>query len=333
MKAKHTFKRIVNYEFWPLWVFYAPFTFLWLFNSIKSGSLFYFMRANPGMKFGGLFQNSKYDTLRQLKQQYFPRTIYVETKDDLQQIAIQDLKYPFICKPDMGERGKGIVLIRSKEDWEAVKGKLQFPSLLQEFINAKLEFGVLYYRQPNGKSGITSIVSKGFLKVTGDGEQTLKELIASDLRAAPRQQYFFKKFESRLTEVLARGESVLLEEIGNHCKGTTFYNSNDLINSKLVELFDDILEPIDEFYYGRVDLKVPSVEDLYRGENIKIMEVNGVNSEVTHIYDPHYKLLQAYKDVAYNLNLVYKIAKANKEQPSNVSWGSFLKAVKTQFLN
>ncbi len=333
MKISHSFQRVIKYEFWPLWVFYSPFVLQWMYNSLRSGSFLYFMRANPGIKFGGLFQNSKYDVLKQINQAFLPKTLFVDTTHPDVEAIKSSVGLPFICKPDIGERGKGVSLIRKEEDWTKLQAELQFPYLLQEYIDYKHELGILYYRRPEGESGITSIVSKRFLTVKGDGESTLKALIENDLRASGRLNHLFKKFRERLTEILPLNEELLLEEIGNHCRGTAFYNSNDLINAKLVKLFDQIAEPIEEFYYGRIDLKVSSIEDLYQGKNIKIMEVNGVNSEVTHIYDPEYSLLRAYKDVAYNLDLVYRIAKQNKRKKANVNFKELSMALKEQFLS
>ncbi|MDF1837202.1 MAG: hypothetical protein P1V35_04985, partial [Planctomycetota bacterium] len=37
---------------------------------------------------------------------------------------------------------------------------------------------------------------------------------------------------------------------------------------------------------GRYDLMVPNGEDLRRGRNLSVIELNGITSEPTHIYDP-----------------------------------------------
>jgi len=330
MQARFLLQRMLHYEFWPVWVFYAPFFFQWFYYSIRSGSLLYFMRANPGMEFGGLLQSSKYKALNQIDQAYLPKTVFVPTSTK-ETNPIEHFDFPFICKPDIGERGKGVALVRNEEDWHKVKKKIKDSFLLQEFVPGELELGILYYKYPNGKSGISSIVSKRFLRVVGDGEKSVKELIENNMRASLREDYFKKKFKNRLDEVLAAEEELVLEEIGNHCRGTTFFNSNHLINQELVNLFEKIAEPLEDFNYGRFDLKVNSIEDLYQGRNIKIIEVNGVNSEPTHIYDPEYSLLRAYKDVSQNLRIVYEIAKENKNRPINNSFRNFLKAVNKQF--
>ena len=108
-------------------------------------------------------------------------------------------------------------------------------------------------------------------------------------------------------------KKLYLEPIGNHCRGTTFYDAHHLINDKLNQVFDKIALEIHGFYYGRFDIKVPSLEDLYHGKNIIIFELNGVSSEVAHVYDPNYKLIQAYKDIAANMKIISLIAKKNHD--------------------
>ena len=54
-------------------------------------------------------------------------------------------------------------------------------------------------------------------------------------------------------------EKVLLEPIGNHCRGTRFINFNHVINEDLNTAFDKISLPIKGFYYGRFDLKAKTI--------------------------------------------------------------------------
>ena len=107
------------------------------------------------------------------------------------------------------------------------------------------------------------------------------------------------------------GEKLVLDKIGNHCRGTAFYNGNHLINSALIHVFDVISATMDGVYFGRFDLKVKSLDDLYKGTNIRIMEFNGTTSEPAHIYDPGLSFWQAQKSILYNTHLVYKIARQN----------------------
>jgi hypothetical protein len=172
----------------------------------------------------------------------------------------------------------------------------------------------LYYRLPDGKqSGITSIVGKAFLSIVGDGFSSVGQLMDQSNRAQLRKDYLTAKFQNRLTDILPEGEVLVLEPIGNHCRGTKFVNRNDLISPKLISVFDTLSKNIDGFYIGRFDLKVTSVEDLYAGQNISILELNGVSSEPAHIYDPSTSIWQAYRALFLHYSLVYKIARQNNQ--------------------
>ena len=147
---------------------------------------------------------------------------------------------------------------------------------------------------------------------TGNGKSTLKELIEQNLRAFYRKEYLFKRFQNELNSVLQKDEKLLVEPIGNHSRGTTFLDGSSLKTSKLEETIDQIAKKIDGFYYGRIDLKAKSLEDFQNG-NFVILEINGANSEATHIYDPNFNLIKAYKEVIKHLNYQHKIAIQNHQ--------------------
>ncbi len=308
--------RIVRYEYWPFWLFYAPLAFYYLYLALKARSFTYFTVSNPGIEMGGVFGESKMDILHKIPVAYVPKTVFVEAGRHLSGILSQlenaAIAFPVIVKPNVGERGQGVEKI---EDASALKTYLQeHPEnlIIQEYLAEAHEFGILYYRYPDGsQSGITSVVSKEFLKVKGDGKSTLCHLLHGNTRARFQWQRLRQKLGKEAGYIPARGETILLEPIGNHCRGTQFNNANALINKQLVKVFDQITESMKGFYYGRFDLKVSQVEDLYKGQ-VKIMEVNGVTSEPGHIYDPTYKLWQAYRDVAAHMKILGQISRQNR---------------------
>ena len=75
--------------------------------------------------------------------------------------------------------------------------------------------------------------------------------------------------------IIAQGEVKHLVVIGNHARGTTFLNANHLITPQLIDVFDAISKQVEGYNFGRYDIRVPSLEDLYAGRNIKILELNG----------------------------------------------------------
>jgi hypothetical protein len=276
----------------------------------------YFSTTNPCMKYGGVMGESKYKVLSMIPAQYIPKTLFITRSTSFSRIlaAIKEneISYPFIIKPDVGERGKGVEMINGEPELESYLIGKTNDLLIQEYVDYALEFGILYYRIPGEKKGrITSAVQKGFLTISGDGKSSLLDLMSSQIRAVGRLGYLKEKFKNKLDTILAVGEKMNLEPIGNHCRGTTFYNAQYLIDGQLNNVFDKIALKIQGYYYGRFDIKVPSIEDLYTGENIMILELNGVSSEVAHIYDPEYKLIRAYKDIASNMKIISQIARIN----------------------
>ena len=73
--------------------------------------------------------------------------------------------------------------------------------------------------------------------------------------------------------------------IGNHSKGTLFINGASLADDRLARVFDEVTKPMDGFYYGRFDIKCQSLDLLKEGKGFKVIELNGIGSEPTHIYD------------------------------------------------
>src|SRR5690606_13780773 len=137
--------KFLSYEYWPYWLFFAPFLPYWIWNSLKSGSFSYFCKVNPGMEFGGFLDYSKYKILQQIPEGFKPKTQFISTKSEL------SYSFPFVVKPDFGERGKNVEVIRAREDWE--KYPLDKNLIIQEFVDLPMEFGIFYAKLPREKKG------------------------------------------------------------------------------------------------------------------------------------------------------------------------------------
>lgn len=310
MKLEHKITRITKFEFWPYWFFYFPFVLQWLWYSIKSFDFLYFTKVNYKTRFGGFFQYSKYGLIKDIDSKFLPKTKYYTTLKDLNYDLENDIfKSKFVYKPDIGERGKDVTIFNNLEEFKKEISSFTFPCIVQSFIDLPIELGILFYRFPSGKKGITSIVGKSFLSVTGDGKLTLSQLVDKEIMASKRIDFLSNKFENEWNNIIDKNSTLVLEEVGNHCRGTTFLDYRNIINNQLVETIDLITKDIKGFHYGRLDLKCNSIEELYEGKNIQIIEVNGVNSEANHIYDPKMKLLNAYKSVFQNLEIVNQISR------------------------
>ncbi|MDO5654667.1 MAG: D-alanine--D-alanine ligase [Flavobacteriaceae bacterium] len=306
---KHEIKKITHFEYWPYWLFYIPFVPVWLWYSIKSGSLFYFTAANPGMKFGGFFNYSKFEIQNQIDSKYRPaHTLWSTDMRDSQNIPFT---FPFIAKPDWGERGKKVSKIENEREWKMYLKQNPTEILLQEFVDLPFEFGIFYARMPNEKKGnILSITGKNLLTFYGDGKTSLREFIESDSRAYFNKSYLYMKFHDQQELILPEGEKLILEEIGNHNRGTYFFDRSDLITNELTERMNSLLSPLKGFNFGRLDVRTSSEVDLQKGI-FTVLEVNGSNSEATHIYDNKYSLFGAYKEALRHLRIQYQIARQN----------------------
>jgi hypothetical protein len=310
------FVRIGRYEFWPVWLFYFPMYFYGLYLALRAGSFTYFTRVNPGMKYGGAFDMLKFDILKRIDPAYIPRCIRIWpgiTPEEIRQsMAETGLEFPIVAKPDIGERGKGVELVDDQAGLEKYLAGRQENVILQEYICYPVELGVLYYKYPDGSGEeVTSVVIRDFLTVRGDGKNTLRKLMEHKTRTLLRRKYLFLKYRDKLDEIIPDNKEILLEPIGNHNRGTRFLNGNQLINKQLLKVISDIAAEIHGFDYGRFDLKVKNLEDLYQGRDIKILELNGVNSEPAHIYDPGYRLFKAYRDIARHMMIIYRISRMN----------------------
>ncbi|TRX68231.1 D-alanine--D-alanine ligase [Flammeovirga kamogawensis] len=310
--------RLFKWEFWPYYIFYIPVYFLYFGLSALSRSLSFMTLANPGMRYGGFFSYSKFDVLRQLPSKFLPKSaFFVETpslykvKEQMQKL---NLTYPVILKPDEGERGSGVEKIKNDKDLENYLSDKPERIILQEFITAPHEFGVMYIRRPSEKKGkITSVVFKDELYIVGDGENNLLTLFKKHPRAILYIDFLKEKYADRLNQVLENEEVLMLSKMGNHSRGAIFNDANHLINNLDTTLYDQISNHIDGFYFGRYDVKAESEEALIKGE-FKVMELNGVNSEPAHIYDPENSIFNAYKDLFAHWWSIYEISKENRKQ-------------------
>ena len=310
-------KKRFKWEFAPTWVVYLPVLIGWVYWAWKNKSLTFFTAANPGIYNGGLLGESKYEILESLPASVVPKGVFIQNPDDytpeslLSFLAQNDIHFPFILKPDRGERGRGVSKIKDKSDLEAYLSQYHFPLIAQAFITEKEEYGILYHRFPNEPKGkVTSIVVKGFLSVTGNGADTLETLWLKNPRCLYHWDLLNDLYCAEKTLILPENEEKILVEIGNHVRGTTFFNGNHLISEALTRKIDEISQQIPGFYIGRFDLKADNIAAVCEG-NFKVMELNGVGAEPGHIYDPEYPILKAYQALIEHWNNVAKIAKIN----------------------
>jgi hypothetical protein len=225
-----------------------------------------------------------------------------------------------VLKPDAGERGFGVAVVRSVGEMEEyLRTKAASDIIIQEHI-AGLEFGVFYFRYPQSEHGaVFSITRKLFPSVIGDGESTLDHLILKDDRAVCMARTYIDAQGDRLWYVPAKGESVQLIEIGTHCLGSIFLDGSEIRTEEMERAIDQLARGFEGFYFGRFDIRTPSVTDFRQGKNFKVIELNGVTSEATSIYDPKNSLLTAYRVLFSQWRIAFEIGAQNRARGFKVA--------------
>ena len=316
IKLKNTLIRWTKLEYLPIYIINIPVFLFWLYFAIKSRALFFFSTANPKHETGGFFGDSKAELMNGLPESTTPITLRFSGMTSFNQVMkkVEEkaLKYPVVGKPDVGERGHLVEKLSDDmqlRDYCASIGDRPF--LIQEYIDFPLELGILHYRFPGEKKGhISSVCEKQPLTVEGDGRSTLEQLILKKERS--RLQYFAlkEKWNDKFQEVIAAGRTIVLEEIGNHSRGSTFLNRNDWIDLELTEIFDRINGHLEDVHFVRYDLRCESIELLRQGKAFKILEVNGASGEPAHVYHPGLSVGFFYGEMWRHWRILYEISKA-----------------------
>lgn len=292
LTQKKWFIRLTNKEYWNANIYTVPIIFYGTYLAVRARSPLFFTAANPAIPTGGMVGENKADISKWIPPQYRPKNALIQLSDSMEDIqSIIDkagMQFPLVLKPVVGCRGLMVEKVNTLE--EANEHILRFPTnfLIEEFIDCPVEAAVLYWKNPEtGKSGIQSVAGKAFLTVIGDGKEAVKSLLMQNPRGVLQVERLEKEKPELLKYMPQSGEKVLVEPIGNHCRGTKFLNYNHLITPEMVAAFDKIQADLPDCYVFRLDLKTPSVSDLQAGRNIKILEINGVGSDPAHIYDPN----------------------------------------------
>lgn len=309
-------KRLRRWEFWPAWLAYMPMVPYFLYLAVRHRSLTVFTAANPAIPGGGLAGESKFAILQALARTPADTGHFTLIRGSRDAGLVVDFAarhgWPVVLKPDVGERGNGVAIVRSPEEARHyLRAHPHAGTILQTYLPG-LEFGLFYYRLPGESRGhLFSITEKRFPTVMGDGRRTLHELIQADPRARYLAEAYVRAARRDVDSVPAHGESVQLVEIGSHCRGTVFLDGAHLRTPELESAVDRIGQAMEGFYFGRFDVRSPSPDDLRAGR-FSVIELNGVAAEATHIYDPAVSLWSAYGTIFEQWRIAFSIGSANR---------------------
>jgi hypothetical protein len=310
------FIKLFHWEFWPFHVVYAPIYLYWFWLCIKARSFFFFNTSNPAIGNGGFLMESKKAIYDLIPDVYYPATLFFEKgtsqEEVIQAIRRQQLTFPLVGKPDIGMQGLSVKKLETEEEVIDYTHASKVNFLIQEFVPFKNEVGIFYYRYPNEKTGhISGIVGKEFLAVKGNGSSTILELLKKDKRYILQLPVLKKTYGSDLERVLKQCEEYVLVPYGNHVRGAKFVDESHLSDAELTASIDKVCRQVDGFFYGRLDVRYNTWEELREGKSFSIIELNGAGSEPTHIYDPKHSIFFAWKEIIRHLNILWKISRIN----------------------
>lgn len=319
--------RWFRWEFWPMWLFYAPVAIWLLWLSVRYRGISTITASNPGIQDGGVVGESKFQILSNLPARWTVPAALVDspaaherTQQVLAVIQERGWKLPVILKPDVGQRGTGVRLIRQAEEVEAYCAAETGRILIQPYHRGPYEAGIFYYRFPDERRGrILSITDKQFPVLVGDGRATVEDLIWAHPRYRLQANTFLTRHRHLLNRVLQRGEALQLAIAGNHAQGTLFRDGWHLWTPALEQRVDTIAQAYPGFFIGRFDVRYADVAALRAGNDLAIVELNGATAESTNIYDPQRSLTSAYRQLFTQWSLVFAIGAANRRAGAQVT--------------
>lgn len=316
------------FEFWPMWLFYAPFIPLMLYLFLRYRSVTLPTLANPAFPAGGLVGESKSVILNQISKncsELIPPFIAWEKPQNIAleriyagldaKLAVANLALPFVAKPDVGCRGAGVRLLRTQQDLRAYVD--DFPTgetiIFQQLVDVEGEAGIFYYRFPGQSKGkIFSITLKYFPYVYGDGKMTLEQLIAADPRAGQLQHIYRDRHRDTLDAIPDAGQPIRIAFAGSHSRGAIFRDGTQYATPAMLARFDAIADVVPGFHFGRFDIRFESLEAVQQGGPFKIIELNGAGAEATNIWDRKTSIFSAWAQLAKQYRLLFALGAQNR---------------------
>ena len=310
----------------PKWLIVIPLVVQWLLLSLRYRALVLPSVANPAITSGGMVGEGKMEYFCSMGAHALAATarsasLIVDPANAATQAAAcmarAGIAFPIIAKPDLGMCGFGVRRVDNPVDLADYLAA--FPPgegvVLQAYVPLDGEAGIFYVRQPGEPSGrLLGVALRYFPRVTGDGKSTLAQLIACDARLRRLSRDPLHRVEHDRNRVPHAGEVVRLATIGSTRVGGLYRDGGRLITPQLSAAIDAIAGDMEEFYFGRFDLRYTSEEALMAGEGFTIIEVNGAGSEAIEAWDPALSPVAAFGKIFHKQALLFKIAAANRQR-------------------
>lgn len=317
-------RRLTRWEYWPPVFVFPPVVLDLLRAALVHRTPAVFTACNRGIPHGGLYGESKGDILDLLPAadadadagvsvaRYRRLERGASLDDRLAVVRTFLAAGRCVLKPDQGERGAGVVVVRAEAEARAWLQACPHDALVQEFVGGE-EFGVSWCRDPRtGEGAIHSVTHKVLPAVTGDGRASLEVLVLRDPRHVAMARHHLAQHQDRLRWVPEEGEVVTLGDLGTHSRGATFYDVRPLASPALHAAFDRFLMDAPGLDFGRFDVRAPSRDALAAGCGVRVLEFNGVTGEATHVYQPGYPWRRGVADMIAHMRRATRIGAANR---------------------
>lgn len=297
-------------EFWNYIVIYTPVFSYILFKAVfRTKFKFYPFALNRAIDESGGFAGANKNIIHNhFNPKLFPKTIHIaqnELSSALKKIT-SEFNYPLILKPSNLNRGVAVQKIEDEEALLAYINHAHFDIQAEEYLTQKMEVAVFIANSPNEPLKILSLTGKIFLTVTGNGKNTIKELLEQNWRYKMSESQIIPFWKNRWNRVPNEGETILIQPIGNHNKGTEFTNETHRITAAMEKYFDSIVPK--ELQFGRFDIKINDWSNLETCENLNIIEFNGNVAEPVSYLDTRYGYFKIQRILFKHYFFQYKIA-------------------------
>lgn len=297
------------YEFWNPRLFEAPYYVALLMRCLLRGlAVKGLAKANYGLDHGELGLGSKFSTQMAFAQDHFLPTVRLDLPgDEASRVAaafVASHGLPVILKPDIGAVGKGVIKIDAADALMQAIDDLEGTYLLQAFCPYDTEYGVFVVRS-HGQCRVTGINKKHFPTVVGNGCNNIGELAALHPRYTLHWPLFLKYID--LQRVPNDGEATQLSFIGSHTMGCKFTDDTNQLTRAIERTIEQICADQPGFNFGRLDVKARDDEAFCAGDFV-VIEVNGIASLPTHMFDPSNSLGRAYRIFLQHAKLLVDVA-------------------------
>lgn len=278
----------LRWEFWPPWLAYIPVVLYIFWLCLRHRTLTAFLAANPGMPYGGFCGESKVQILRRLSVSG----------------SVPDFELISASLPVERRIERALAFLARRP--EPPPQPMDLPYILGDYpVVLKPDVG-------QRGSGVAIIESEAELRAYLAAAR--RDTIIQRFVGGPEFGVFYCRLPGdsfgwifSITEKRMASRTAL----GSHCRGARFFDGGQLWTPELESEIERIARCHEGFYFGRFDIRARSVEEFRRGKGLAVIELNGVTSEATHIYDPKVSVWAAYLALFRQWRLAFEIGRMN----------------------